>query len=144
MTEHPIPPGPNPQPTNASRVRSPNWLVALGLASLALLWPLAALTGVADVLGQPATALLILAVVGGVWVAVVGLGRVSQPVLTLTVTGLTYGVLILLLGAVFGDRGEVNGVISVIAGVFELGQATVFGAIAGLLAYAVQNLRRAR
>src|SRR5690606_18141846 len=112
------------------QARSPNWLVALGLASLALLWPLVQLTGVDDVLGQPATPLLILAVVGGVWVAVVGLGRVSQPVLTLTVTGLTYGVLIILLGAIFGDRGEVSGVISVIAGVFELGQATVFGAFA--------------
>jgi hypothetical protein len=143
MTENQIPPVPNPQPTNARQARSPNWLVALGLASLALLWPLVELTGVSDVLGRPATPLLILAAVFGTWVAVVGLGRVPQPVLTLTVTGLTYGVLVILLGVVFGDRGEVNGVILVIAGVFELGQATVFGAIAGLLASAVQNLRRA-
>lgn len=141
MTENRIPTGPNQQPKQAQPL---HWPVAIGLGSLAALWPLADLTGLNDVLGQPATPLLILAMVTAIWVAVVGLGRVPRPVLTLTITGITYGVLIILLGAVFGDRGEgVSGVISVIASAFELVQATVFGAFAGLIAYAVQSLRGA-
>lgn len=141
MTENRIPTGPSPQPKQAQPL---HWPVAIGLGSLAALWPLAELTGVNDALGQPAAPLLIMAAVAATWVAVVGLGRVPRPVLTLTITGITYGVLIVLLGAIFGNRGEgVNGLISVIASGFELVQSTVFGAVAGLIAYAVQSLRGA-
>lgn len=148
MTENPFPVGINQDSSGADRARSRpplSWPLVLGLGSLALLWPLAHLTGVSDVIGQPATALSILAFVALVWIGVVGFGRVPRPVLTLTLAGTTYGLLIILLGAIFGERAErVSGLISVVAALFELVQSTVLGSLIGLVALAVQNGRGGR
>lgn len=145
MTENQFPESANPHATGIGHAPAKsrlNWPIALGLGSLALLWPLVELTGVGDALGRPATPLAILAAVALTWVAVVGLGRVPRPVLTLTITGVTYGALVIVMGSVFGDRGEqVRGVVSVIAGVFELAQGAACGAVIGLVALAVQRLR---
>ena len=148
MTENPYPLETNRDSSGADPARSRpplSWPLVLGLGSLALLWPLAHLTGVSDAIGQPATALSILAFVALVWIGVVGFGRVPRPVLTLTLAGTTYGVLIILVGTIFGERAErASGVLSVIAALFELVQSTALGAVLGLVALVVQSARGGR
>ncbi|MBX6751275.1 MAG: hypothetical protein IRY85_16690 [Micromonosporaceae bacterium] len=148
MSENLLPTGTNQSSPGANRApaRPPlNWPLVLGLGSLALLWPLAHLTGVSDAIGQPAAPLLILAFVGAVWIGVVGFGRVPRPVLTLALAGAAYGMVLILMGAIFGERAERASLpLSVIAALFELGQATVLGAVIGLVALAIQSRRGGR
>jgi hypothetical protein len=122
-----------------------SWPLVLGLGSLALLSPLVELTGLADAIGQPATVLMLLAVVALVWIGCVGLARVPRPVIILTLSGAVYGALTAVLGVAFGTGREgLGGDAAVIAVLFELGWSIVLGCLAGLLALAVQNLRGRR
>jgi hypothetical protein len=139
--QDPIPTSPHPQET-----RQPvSWPLVLGLGSLALLSPLVELTGLADAIGQPATVLLLLAVVALIWIGCVGLARVPRPVITLTLAGAVYGALTAVLGVIFGTGREgVGGAAAVVAVLFELGWSTMLGCLGGLIALAVQSLRRRR
>lgn len=113
-----------------------SWLLILGLASLSLLWPLTALIGIGQ--GAP-RALTLVAVVAVIWIGVVGFGRVPRPVLTLTLTGLGYGIISMVVAAIL------SGVDGPIWTVFvALFIDTFWGAIAGLLALAIQQMRKAR
>ena len=124
--------------TSSSTVDRPAlpWLLVIGLASLSLLWPLAELVGVPQ--GAP-RALTIIVVVAATWIGVVGLGRVPRPVLVLTLTGLGYGLISMMAAAIFGDSDRP--VWTLFA---ALAIDAFWGMIAGLLALAVQKLRRAR
>lgn len=112
------------------------WLLILGLSSLSLLWPLANLIGIGS--GAP-RAFTIIAVVAVTWIAVVSFGRVPRPVLVLTLTGLGYGLITMAVAAVFGS---VDGPIwtMFVALVID----TFWGAIAGLVALAIQQMRKSR
>ena len=113
-----------------------SWLLILGLASLSLLWPLTTLIGIGQ--GAP-RALILITVIAVVWISVVGFGRVPRPVLTLTLTGLSYGVISMVVATFFGG---VDGPIwTVFAALFV---DTFWGAIAGLLALAIQQMRKPR
>ena len=114
-----------------------SWPLVLGLGSLALLWPLAHLTGLSDGIGQLPTVLTLAAVVAVVWIGSIGLGRVPRPVLTLTLAGAVYGAFLVVLSRVFGMRPEVDGIVAALVAAFELGRSTLLGFLAGL---AVRNL----
>lgn len=111
------------------------WPTVLGLGSLALLWPLTALL-LPDGGGVP-RALAILAVTTLVWVGVVGLGRVPRPVLTLTLTGLVFGIVAAAVSALVGVDGDRPAWALVPA----LALDTAWGAGAGVVAAAVQRAR---
>jgi hypothetical protein len=116
------------------------WAVVAGLASLALLWPLTGLTGLFGT--GAARALAIIGITAVVWIAVVGLGRVPRPVLTLTLTGVAYGLVTFLLGLLvpaLGGFGGPDGAAWTV--VPELLMNAFWGALAGLAAAAVQRLR---
>lgn len=124
-----------------------NWVLVLGLGAVALLRPLARITGAADGLGTPAGPLLLTALVTLVWIGVVGLGRVPRPVLTLVLAGLAYGICVIPLSAVLSTvlTGTVQGPVSApLAIVPILLTNALWGLVAGLLAWAVQHVRRAR
>lgn len=110
------------------------WLLIVGLASLSLLWPLTTLIGLDS--GAP-RALTIIAVIAATWIGVVGFGRVPRPVLVLTLTGLGYG---LITFAVSGVFGSVDGPIwtALVALVID----TFWGAMAGLMALVIQQIRK--
>jgi hypothetical protein len=118
------------------------WTVIAGLAALALLWPLSGLTGLFGT-GAP-RALTIVGITAVVWIAVVGLGRVPRPVLTLTLTGVAYGLVTVLLGllvpALGGFGGPSGAAWTMIP---ELFMNAFWGALAGLAAAGVQRLRPA-
>ncbi|RPF21826.1 hypothetical protein EDD34_2461 [Myceligenerans xiligouense] len=105
---------------------------------MALLWPLTALAGIGA--GAP-RALAIVGVTAAVWIGVVGFGRVARPVLTLTLTGLAFGVLTLLLSLVFagvdgaGPRGAAWTALPALA------MDAFWGCLAGLIALGVQRAR---
>jgi hypothetical protein len=110
---------------------------------MALLWPLTGLTGVLGT-GAP-RAFAVIGITAAVWIGVVGLGRVPRPVLTLTLTGVAYGLVATTLGllvpvlAGFGGPGGGPAWTIVPALLFD----AMWGAIAGLAAAGVQRLRGA-
>lgn len=121
------------------------WQLVLGLGAIALIRPLARLTGLD--LGTPQGAWLLTGLVTAVWVGVVGLGRVPRPVLTLTLAGLAFGLFIIPLSAVMSTvlTGSVQGPAAMpIAVVPILIMNGGWGALSGLLALAVQRLRGGR
>lgn len=134
-------------PQNASApVPAPiPWGVVAGLAALFLLWPLTGLTGLTGLLGTGAPrALLIIGLTAVVWIGVVGLGRVPRPVLTLTLTGLAYGLLAHAAGLLFpvlaGFGGPGTGAPAWTL-LFALAMDAGWGALAGLVAAGVQRVR---
>lgn len=122
------------------------WGVVAGLAALCLLWPLTGLTGLLGT-GAP-RALVILGLTAAVWIGVVGLGRVPRPVLTLTLTGLAYGLLAhavaLLFPVLTGFGGPGGAGAPAWTLVLALAMDAGWGALAGLVAAGVQRLRRVR
>lgn len=117
------------------------WGVVAGLATLALLWPLTGLTGV---LGSGAPrALTIVGITAAVWVLVVGLGRVPRPVLTLTLTGVAYSLVVTALGLLLPVLGGAGGPGGGPAWTIVPALLTdaMWGALAGLAASGVQRLR---
>lgn len=110
------------------------WLLIVGLASLALLWPLTALIGIDQ--GAP-RAVTIIAIVAATWIGVIGFGRVPRPVLVLTLTGIGYGIISMGIAVIFGTFG---------APIWTVFLALAFdafwGMIAGLLALAIQKMRK--
>jgi hypothetical protein len=121
-----------------------SWPLIIGLSALALLWPLVALTGLDELLGGSRPFVLI-AVIATLWVGVVGLGRVARPILTLTLVGLGYGTVLLLLSFVSSALGvrELGGPATVtpLISVVPLALNTGYGALAGVIAAGVQRLR---
>jgi hypothetical protein len=133
-------PGSPPGPQASEPV---SWPVVLGLGTLALLFPLAELTGASDAIGAVPTALLLLGLVAAVWIGGVGLLRVPRPVLTLTLAGAVSGVVLVVLSVALGTRSGGEG-LAVLVGAFEVVRSTVLGTLAGLLAAAVQHTRSPR
>ena len=133
-------PGSPPGPQASEPV---SWPVVLGLGALALLFPLAELTGASDALGAVPTALLLLGLVAAVWIGGVGLLGVPRPVLTLTLAGAVSGVVLVVLSVALGTRSGGGG-LAVLVGGFEVVRSTVLGTLAGLLAAAVQHTRSPR
>lgn len=126
-------------------LRSLQWPLVLGLASLALVRPLVNI--VADQLGTkppPVVPIGITLATTIVWVAVVGLSRVAQPVLTLVAAGVGYGVLSIVLSAILSPilTGELQGPLAMpIAIVPVLVFNAAWGAVAGALALLVRRTR---
>lgn len=112
------------------------WLLIIGLASLALLWPLTSLWGLAE---GPARALTLLALTGAVWIGVVGLGRVPRPVLTLTLTAILHGILTVLLGVFVAGSGPAPEPARLWILLPVLVRDAGIGALLGLVALGVQK-----
>lgn len=121
-----------------------SWPVVLGLGALAGLWPLTELSGLRDLIGPAGTALLTFAVIAVTWIGGVGFFRVPRPVLTLTLAGTVFGAVLVVLSLAFGLGPEVTGGLAVLVAVFEIGRGAALGALAGLVAWAVQQARRPR
>lgn len=146
MTSQHLPPQPSPRPQPGPQAPAVPWAVVTGLSALALLWPLTGLTGVLGT-GAP-RAFAVISITAAVWIGVVGLGRVPRPVLTLTLTGLAYGLVGVALSqlapvlAGFGGPGGA-GVEPAWTIIPALLVDSFVGLLAGLVAAGVQRLRGA-
>lgn len=131
------PPGrPAPEPVS--------WPVVLGLGAFALLVPLTELTGLSRAVGPALAVLVPVAVVATSWIGVVGFARVPRPVLTLTLAGTVSGVVLLLLSLTLGTGPAVDGVVLLLVAVVEITRSTGLGALAGVVAAAIQDRRTRR
>jgi len=119
-----------------------NWPLVLGLAALSVLEPLADLTGLRDALGPAVTALLVPTLVALLWIGWVGFFRVPRPVLTLTLAGTVSGAVLVLLVPVLGVGPEVDPGSAVLVAVVETGRGAGLGALAGFLAWVLQETRK--
>ncbi len=131
---------PDPRPTPA-RPRI-SWVAVLGFGALGLVWPLLQLLGVGSVIGELVTALLTLLAVCAVWVLGAGFGVVPRPILTLTLSGAMFGVLLSASALVLGEWPDHGPGLALVAAAIEIGRATGLGALAGLGAAAIQRARR--
>lgn len=122
-----------------------NWPLGVGLGTLGLLRPLTRiLEAQLGIENTPIVPLLLTLVISGVWIAAVGFSNTSAPVLTLVVSGLTYGVLATLASGVLSPilDGEFRGPLAnPIAIVPMLAINGIWGLVAGTLALGVQRLR---
>lgn len=133
--------------TPNSRKNTVNVPLIIGLAVLALVRPLFSITGLSDTLGKPATPIILTVVISVLWILIVGLSRVRNPLLTLVFAGLTYAVLSILLSAVLSPilHGELQGPLAnPIAIVYVLATNAVWGLITGALALGLQRIRGVR
>lgn len=135
----------SPAGPSGTGAREPvSWPVVLGLGALALLFPIAELTGVADAIGEAPTALLLSTLVAVVWIGGIGLGRVPRPVLTSTLAGVAFGVVLVVLSLALDTGTDAEGALVAAVAGFEIGRSAALGALAGLVADAVQRNRRPR
>jgi hypothetical protein len=106
---------------------------------MALLWPLTGLTGIGGT-GAP-RALGIVALTAVVWIGVVGFGRVPRPVLTLTLTGLAFGVVALAVSTLVGGIGLGGDGAAAWTAIPALAMDAGWGALAGVVALGIQKAR---
>ena len=124
------------------------WSLVLGLGALALVRPLVSIVETqSGVTGSAAVPIVITVVVSAIWIAVVGLSKVAQPVLTLLFVGLTYGVLSIVLSGILSPvlTGELQGPLATpIAIIPVLLTNAIWGLAAGGLALLVQRAKGVR
>lgn len=122
-----------------------NWPLILGLGALALIRPLVRI--VESQLGienQPAVPIAITLVISIVWIAVVGLSTNPQPVITLVLVALVYGLLAIVLSAILSpllDGALAGPLANPIAIVPVLVTNILWGLVAGGLALLLQRAR---
>lgn len=137
-----------PSVAGMNTLRSLRWLLIVGLGALALIRPVVNIVeDQLGVSGPPAVPLIITAVISVIWIAVVGLGRIAQPMLTLLFAGLVYAVFAAILSGILSPilTGELQGPFaSPIAIIPLLLINAVWGLAAGGLALVVQRLRGPR
>ena len=120
-----------------------HWPLAIGLGAVALIRPLASLSGLLDGL-RPASPIVLTVLVSVLWVAVVGLSGTARAVPTLVAAGVTYSVLSIALGGIASSimLGELQGPLArPIAILPVLMVNAAWGAITGLIALGVQRQR---
>lgn len=116
----------------------------IGLAVLALVRPLFSIIGLSETLGKPATPIILTVVISLLWILLVGLSRVHNPLLTLVLAGVGYAVLSILLSAILSPflHGELRGPLTnPLALVSALATNAVWGLITGALALGLQRIR---
>jgi hypothetical protein len=128
-------------------IKKLQWPLVVGLGVIALVRPLMSILGLMDRLGRPEAPLLVTLAISIVWIAVVGLSRIRQPVLTLVFAGIVYGVLSIILSGILSPilTGELQGPLATPFAVLPLLVVNaIWGAITGAIAQLVQQMRRRR
>lgn len=132
-------PDPTAQPARqASRARV-SWAAVSGFGTLALLWPLLRLIGMEAIIGELLTAVLAFVLTFLVWVLGAGLGYVPRPVLTLALSGVVFSLVLTATLVALGELPQHGWGLFLVAAVIEACQFAAFGAIAGLVAQAIQR-----
>lgn len=149
----PDPPGSGPSPRDVPAgsgmeiIKGLRWPLILVLAAIALVRPVMSITGLMDELGKPLAPLLVTAAVSVIWIASVGLSRVSRPVLTLIFAGLGYGVFAIILSGILSPilNGQLEGPLAAPFAIIPvLLVNAAWGAITGVIARALHGARRGR
>lgn len=131
--------------TTIDSLKEVRWPLAVSLGVLALVRPVLNIFGVMDDV-KPLGPIVVTALITVVWVAAVLLARDPNPVRTLVITGLVYGVLAIALSGIVSPikDGELQGPLTnPIAVPAVLVVNAVWGLVAGLVAAGLSaRLRR--
>ena len=126
-------------------LRNLQWPLVLGLGALALVRPIIkTIQDQAGTASPPVLSIVLTVAITALWAVVVGLSRTSRPIATLVAAGLSYAVLSMLLSGVLSPilTGRLQGPLATpVAIVPVLLTNAVWGAVAGVLALALQRLR---
>ncbi|MFE4670600.1 hypothetical protein ACFRI7_37160 [Streptomyces sp. NPDC056716] len=135
---------PRPALPLSQRVRGLNWTLVGVLTAVALVRPLFSVAGLSDVLGKPATPLILTAGISLTWILVVGLRRDLEPLLTLIAAGVVYALAVTVLSAILSPLilGRLEGPLARPYAIVPLLLTHImWGAVCGALALAVRSLR---
>lgn len=126
-------------------IKKLHWPLILGLGAVAMIRPLVSTVGSAvDVSRPPAVSITLGVLISAVWIAVVGFTRVRHPILTLLFTGLAYAVYSIIFSAIMSPilSGQLQGPLANPIAILPIFITNaIWGAIAGLLALALQRAR---
>jgi hypothetical protein len=126
--------------------RNLHWPLILGLGALALVRPIMkTIQDQAGVASSPVLSIGLTVAITALWAVVVGLSQVSRPIATLVAAGLSYAVLSILLSGLLSPilTGRLQGPLATpVAIIPVLLTNAVWGAVAGVLALALQRRRR--
>jgi hypothetical protein len=134
-----------------NRIQQLHWPLIVGMGALAAIHPFLNITGMMDVSGRPFGPVMTNVLISAIWLAIVVLSRVREPLLTLTVTGLVYGLFAFLLGTMLAPilTGRLSGLIAnplilpfTVTGILVTN--TLWGFIVGLVALAIQQAYQPR
>ncbi|WP_243430714.1 hypothetical protein DOK78_000633 [Enterococcus sp. DIV2402] len=120
-----------------------NWTLILGLGALALIRPFFSIVGISELLGKPMVSIGATILITVIWVLVAQ--KTADPIITLGATGVTYGVLAILLSAVLSPMllGQVQGpILSIYSIISVLMTNLIWGLVAGIIAKILQSIRR--
>lgn len=121
-----------------------NWLLVIGLSSLALIRPLMSMLGLLERIGQPMASITVTIIISIVWIVVVLQFRVDHPLKTLLYTGIAYGIWAILISAIVSPilTGQLQGpVTNPFAMVSVILTNAIWGLITGWIATVVQRAR---
>ncbi|NLP82510.1 hypothetical protein HF576_01485 [Microbacterium sp. CFH 90308] len=121
-----------------------SWASVIGFGTLGLLWPVLRLVRLDAVIGDTGTALVALVATLLVWILGAGFGDVPRPVLTLTLSGVLSGALVIATTVLVGEWPDYGVGLNVTAGGIEVARAAGLGALAGAIATPIQRTRRRR
>lgn len=128
-----------------TKIKTLHWPLIVGLGVFALIRPVSRV--IENQLGLqtgPALPLALTVTISAVWILVIGLSRVSQPLLTGVFAGLSYGVLAILLSGILSPilDGQLQGPLTnPFALLMTLVTNAIWGLIVGALATAIRALR---
>jgi hypothetical protein len=122
-----------------------HWPLIVGLGALALIQPVMKVIGLMDHLGRPFGPILMTALISLVWLVIVVLVRIREPLLTLAFTGLAYGAFAILISVILSPMltGQLTGPsTNPVAIVSVLFTNAIWGALVGLCALVIQAMTR--
>lgn len=131
-----------------NRLANLRWGLIAFLGAIALVRPLLSIAGAYDSLGGAAGRVVVTVLIAAIWIGVVLIRRVPNPLLTLAAAGAAYGVFTIVLQQTMWNLvlGEVpaeapdSTPILVISWVAILVTNTIYGAFLGLVATVVDRL----
>lgn len=128
-----------------TKIKHLNWPLIIGLGLLALARPVVRIVeDQAGITNHPITPVAITVAVSIIWIATVGFSRITEPVLTLILTGLVYGVASIIMSGILTPIlvGHLEGPLAHPAGLVpDLAVNAVWGLITGVVAALVQRAR---
>ncbi|WP_246132008.1 hypothetical protein [Paenibacillus hemerocallicola] len=133
--------------TNSSQKQdiARQWPLIAGLGALALIRPIMSMLGLSEQIGQPTASITATIIISLVWIAIVVVLRVKQPVVTLLLAGVAYGVFAIVLSAIASPilSGQLQGPLTnPFAIVSVLLTNAVWGFLAGITASVVMRVRQ--
>lgn len=121
------------------------WPLIAGLGAFALIRPIMSMLGLSERIGQPIASLTATIIISLVWISVVIVLRVKQPVATLLWSGVAYGVFAIVISAIASPilSGQLQGPLTnPFAIVSVLVTNAIWGFLAGIVASAVMRMRQ--